>query len=370
MFRPTYAEIDQQAIRDNIRAIRERVGAGRKIMPAVKANAYGHGAVEVSRAVLEAGADALGVATVEEALELREAGIDAEILVLGCVPPDAAGEMARNKISATVCDEPFAKALSSVACKLNTTALAHIKVDTGMGRIGVAPEYCESLTRTLFSLPNVKVEGVFTHFATSDAADGTFTKDQLKVFNTTTENLRRLGFNIPCRHTSNSGAIMAHPDSFFDMVRPGMMLYGFRPSPECPMTVPIRPVMTLKTRIAFLKDIQPGMSVSYGRLFTASKPTKVASLPIGYADGINRMMTNRGKMMVRGKLVPMIGRVCMDQCMLDVTEVPDVQVGDEVTIYGGTGEISIQSVADLLGTIPNEVACAVGKRVPRVAINS
>jgi alanine racemase len=369
VLRPTYAEIDLSAIRGNVRAIRERVGPHVKIMPAVKADAYGHGSIQVSRAVLDAGADILGVATVEEALELREAGILAPVLIVGCSPADAAADIVSGRITSTVCDLAFATALSEAAEEAETKALVHVKVDTGMGRIGVSSAECESFVRTLFSLPGIKVDSIFTHFPCSDEPDAGYTDLQIRSFRALTESLQSAGFDIPYRHAANSGAILAHPESYFEIVRPGITVYGLYPSPAAFRTVPLTPALTLKTQIVFLKDTAPGDTVSYGRTFTANRATKVATLPIGYADGYNRHLSNRGEAIVREQLVPVIGRVCMDQIMLDVTDVPGVSVGDEVILYGGTGAVSIEKVAGMLDTIPYEVTCAISRRVPRVYIN-
>jgi len=323
-----------------MRAIRDRVGPHVKIMPAVKADGYGHGAVQVSRAALEAGADMLGVATLEEAIELREADIAAPILIFGCVPEITARELMRWGISAAVCDLESAAALSEAAVEaasgspvLSSPAryekggsrgrrvAVHIKVDTGMGRIGMTPQEWEAAAGRLFSLPGIRVEGIFTHFPSSDEPDQTFTKEQIATFGGLCDRLKARGFSIPLRHAANSGGILAHPDSFFDMVRPGIMLYGCYPSPEAARSIPITPALSLKSRIVFLKDVPPGATVSYGRTFKAARRTRVATIPIGYADGYNRHLSNQGEAIVRGRVVPVIGRVCMDQTMLDVAVV-------------------------------------------------
>jgi alanine racemase len=369
MLRPTYAEIDLSAIRDNIRAIRARVGPRVKIMPAVKANGYGHGAVEVSRAVLNAGAQVLSVAMPEEGIELREAGLDVPILILGCSASDAAGEIMRYELASAACDLPYARALSAAAVSDSRIASVHVKVDTGMGRIGIQPEETLDFVLALKSLPNLRVDGVFTHFPSADEADRAFTTAQIATFNKVIDALKRHGLSIPA-HASNSGGVLAYPEADFDAVRPGIMIYGSYPSLEVPHTIAIREAMTLKTRIIFLKDADSGLAVSYGRTHTLKRRSKVATLPIGYADGYQRSLSNRGEAAVRGVRVPMIGRVCMDQILIDVTDVPGVELGDEVILIGGGySYLLANEVAEKAGTISDETFCAITSRVPRVYIN-
>lgn len=370
MNKPTYAEIDLSAIRDNVTAIRERVGYGVKIMPAVKANGYGHGAVEVSQACLDGGADVLGVSSIHEAIELRDAGYEIPILILGCSVPEAVEPIVQYYVSATVCDVGFAKILSDAAVKFDKSARVHIKIDTGMGRIGVRPEEAVELAQTIASLPGLLIEGVFTHFPCSDEEDRSFTLSQTDTFRNVAIQLKRGGIEAPILHTSNSGAILAYPESDFNAVRPGIMIYGYYPSRIVPRSISIREALTLKTRIVFLKEIERGTSVSYGRTYTTKRKSKVATLPIGYADGYSRALSNRGLAAIRGCKAPVIGRICMDQCLVDVTDVPGVELGDEVILYGGGYDfLSVTAIADMLGTISYEVLCDIGKRVPRVYVN-
>ena len=362
MNRPTFAEIDLDAIAFNLRRIRKLVGPDVKICPAVKADAYGHGAVEVSRTVLDAGADMLGVALVEEAIELRDAGINAPILLFGCTPTEQIPAIIEHDITAMICDLSFAQKLSEQA--VGKRMKVHVKVDTGMGRVGVQPQETVDFTLALSKLHGLEIEGIFTHFPSADE-DVDFTHRQITQFAEITQAVEAAGVHIPIRHAANSAAIMSIPEANFDMVRPGIMLYGLYDSPK---SIELRQAMTLKTKIAFLKEVSPGDTVSYGRTFTASRQTKVATIPIGYADGYNRLLSNKASALVRGKRVPVIGRVCMDQTMLDVTDVPGVSVGDEVVLYGSQGSefISIEEAASLLGTISYEVVCSISKRVPRV----
>lgn len=370
-YRPTYAEIDLSAIRDNIRAVRARVGPHVKIMPAVKANGYGHGAVEVSRAVLQAGADVLCVAIPEEGIELREAGFDAPIVILGCSSEESAGEIVRLDLASTVCDLDYARALSDAAVKQRKRAAVHLKVDTGMGRIGVRPEDVIETMTALHSLAGLRVDGVFTHFPSADEADGAFTVAQIGLFRKTLDGLKRGGIAVGMAHASNSGGVLAYPEADFDAVRPGIMIYGSYPSFEVVQSIPIREAMTLKTHIAFLKEAEAGAAVSYGRTHILKSRAKIATLPIGYADGYFRSLSNTGEAAVRGVRVPVVGRVCMDQICLDVTEVPDVALGDEVILYGGGYDyLTANEIGRRAGTISDEVYCAVSGRVPRVYLNA
>ena len=369
MLRPTYAEVELSAITDNIRAIRSRVGDGVKIMPAVKADGYGHGAFRVSLACLEGSADVLCVACAEEGIELREAGVEAPILILSCMPAGAAEDIVAFDLTSTACDMDFARALSQAAVKQNRTALVHIKVDTGMGRIGVAGGELTAFALAIAALPGLRIEGLFTHFPSSDESDRSYTTAQIEAFREIVESLRSAGVAVPVVHASNSGGILAYPDADFDGVRPGIMVYGCYPSTEVVRSIPIREALTLKTRIAFLKESDAGATVSYNRTHTLTRRSKVATLPIGYADGYFRALSNQGEAAVRGMRVPVIGRVCMDQIMIDVTDVPNVALGDEVVLYGGGYDyLSVPAIADKIGTISYELFCAIGKRVPRVYI--
>jgi alanine racemase len=369
--RPTVAEISLKAIAHNLAEVRRLIGPDVKICPAVKADAYGHGAVEVSRALLKHGVAMLGIATVEEGIELRTAGIDSPLLLLGCVLPEDIPDILTYNITATVCDFEFAGALSRKASAEGKRAKIHIKVDTGMGRIGVQADKAVDFALTLSRMPGLEIEGIFTHFPCADESDLNFTLNQIRQFRDIVEKIELAGVHIPIKHTSNSGAILNVPEAHMDMVRPGIMLYGLYDSPYGRDRVNLLQAMTLKTKIVFLKKLPPGCGVSYGRTFVTSRHTVVATIPVGYGDGYNRGLSNRAWALVHGRRVPVIGRVCMDQTMLDVTDVPNVCVGDEVVLYGkqGSEEIRIEEIASLLGTISYEVVCAVSKRVPRVYLD-
>lgn len=370
MQRPTFAEVDLSAIRDNVAAIRRRVGPGVKIMPAVKANGYGHGAVAVSRACLDAGADMLCVACIEEGSELRRAGFDVPILMLGCTVPEAADEVVHLGMTATICDMELARALSIAASSRRMRVKVHVKVDTGMGRIGIRPEDAVGFARALSDLPGIEVEGLFTHFPSSDEADKSFTCGQITRFKAIVNDVRNAGVEAPIAHASNSGGILAFTEADFDAVRPGIMVYGYYPSNDVERSIAVREALTLKTHIVFLKDASIGNTFSYGRTYTAERPSIIATLPIGYADGYSRMLSNKGEAVVRGARVPVIGRICMDQILIDVTDVDGAAVGDEVILYGGGYEnLSVTRIADKIGTISYEVLCNISQRVPRIYLN-
>ena len=370
IIRPTYAEIDLSAIKDNLLAIRARVGPNVKIMPAVKANAYGHGVIQVSKACIEAGASALGVATPEEGIQLREAGFNQPILILGCLTTDAVGEIISHDLESTVCDIGFARALSRAAELQGKKAAVHVKVDTGMGRIGVQPTEALGLVRMLRLLPNLRMKGVFTHFPCSDEPDRSFSLLQVASFTKVLSGLKSHSIRIPTVHMANSAGVLVLPESHFNAVRPGIAIYGSDPCEHTPHNVPLREAMTLKTRIVFIKEVQARQTIGYGRTHCISQSAKIATLPIGYADGYQRALSNCGEAAVRGCRVSVVGRVCMDQIMLDVTDVEGVEVGEEVILLGGGySYLSANSVAAKAGTISDETYCAITDRVPRVYVN-
>ncbi|MEN6519830.1 MAG: alanine racemase [Armatimonadota bacterium] len=367
MHRPTYAEIDLNAIRENIQAIRRAVGPGVRIMPAVKADGYGHGAVKVGRTVLAAGANMLGVASVEEALEFRNSGIDAPILILGCSSGCSAREIVEFGISATVCDLSAARDLAAEAARCEKKARVHVKVDTGMGRIGVSSDGAVDLVTALMGFPQLEVEGIFTHFPSSDESDRSFTEEQIRLFKGIISELSEHDIRPEYAHAANSGAVLDYPSAYLDMVRPGIAVYGLYPSSETGRSIQLKPALTFRTKIVFMKDYPAGRTVSYGRAFETLRSTRAAVIPVGYADGFERSLSNKGEVSVKGYRAPVIGRVCMDQTMIDVTDVPDVAIGDDVILLGGGVDyLSVERVAELLGTIPHDVVTSIGKRVPRV----
>lgn len=370
--RPAWAEVDLDALAHNVREVRRLTRKESMILAAVKADAYGHSAVQSSRVFLENGADRLGVATLTEALELRRAGIEAPILNLGYTPVEQFDQLIKGNVQATIYNLAHAVALDETAARLHTKAVVHAKVDTGMGRLGFQPssDAARAIAK-IAALPNVELEGIYTHFAVSDDADKTYTRGQFELFNWVLEELKKAGVEPPIRHVSNSAAIIDLPEYDLDMVRPGIMLYGYEPGSDVDLTrVTLRPAMSLKARLSNVKAVPAGRGISYGLTYTTSRPSIIGTLPIGYADGYRRALSNRGWVDIRGERAPIVGRVCMDQCMVDLTDVGGAEIGDEVTLFGGGCAPTVEETARLLDTIPHEVTCAVARRVPRVYTKS
>ena len=367
--RPTAAFIDLAALSHNFQEVLLRV-EGRKVLAVVKAQAYGHGALEVSRRLLTLGADMLGVALVEEGAELRAAGIGAPVLVMGAVFPEQAETITELSLTPIVYSVKLAEALSQAARKQGKTVNVHIKIDTGMGRIGLAPEHAADTIARVFNLPGIYVEGLMTHFADADLADKQFASKQMERFEALMKALDARGLSIPLRHAANSAAVLDYRRALFTMVRPGLMLYGYSPLEASPGDADVRPVLSLVTRIAFVKTVPAGAPISYGRTFVTKRESRIATIPIGYADGFSRALSNRGEALVRGTRVPVAGRVCMDMTMLDVTGVPGVSEGDDVVLIGrqGNEEITADDLAKKTGTIAYEVLCGISSRVPRVYV--
>lgn len=369
---PVWAEIDLGSIAHNIQEIRRVTAPSAKVMAVVKANGYGHGAVEVSRAALANGAGWLGVARVAEGMALREAGIDAPVLILSYIPPEQSVEVVHHDLSQAVYTRDMALALAEAAAREGKRARVHFKVDTGMGRIGwQAGSGAVNEILELARNPHLEIEGVFTHFAASDEADKGYTLEQFHRFMEITEALRKNGLEIPVKHAANSAAIMEMPETHLDMVRAGIIVYGLYPSDEVDHSrIDLHPAMSLKAKVAYVKEVPAGFKVSYGCTYTTSKPTVIATLPLGYADGYSRRLSSRGEALLNGQRVPVVGRVCMDQIMVDAGHIPGVKMGDEAVLIGrqGDDEISADEVAKKLGTINYEVTCMVSYRVPRVYI--
>ncbi len=368
--RPAYLEVNLQAIFDNVRHIKAVLGQQVGIIAVVKSNAYGHGAVEVSKVVLQAGADMLAVALLEEALQLREAGISAPILVLGPVPRDAVEVAAQNAIIVTLNSAAEAEAFSKIGLQLGTKVTVHLKIDTGMCRHGVRVEEVEQLCRVLRGLDGLQLAGAFTHFA-SALTDPRFTLEQLARFKQavrTAENV--LGCRIPLVHAANSPALVRYPEAWLDAVRPGILIYGLPRNPRGSYMPTMTQALTLKAKVALVKHVQPGDRIGYDGTFVVRRPTTIALLPLGYADGYPRALSNRGEVLLRGRRVPVVGRVAMDWTTVDVTDLGDVQVGEEAILMGRQGEefISVAEVAERSGTIVQEVVSRLSPRLPRVYI--
>ncbi|MHB8155871.1 MAG: alanine racemase [Desulfocucumaceae bacterium] len=372
---PVWAEIDLGALAGNVREIRRVTPAGTEVMAVVKADAYGHGSVEVSKAALSNGASRLAVARTAEGAELRRAGISAPILVLGYTPAALIREVAENHMEQTVYGYEYAREINNQACRLGVRVGIHIKVDTGMGRIGVVAGSDSGMAeiKKIVALPCLEVVGIYTHFASADSADKSFALDQLNSFLKLLGDLSREGIEFPLKHCANSAAILDLPQSSLNLVRAGIILYGLYPSVEVDsLAVKLRPVMSFRARVAQVKRVPAGFSVSYGCTYVTERETVIATLSVGYADGYSRLLSNTGQVLVKGRRAPVIGRVCMDQCMIDVGDVAGVLPGDEVVLFGSQGEeiLPVEEVAERIGTINYEVVCMVSGRVPRVYKNN
>ena len=364
-FRPTWAEVDLGALRRNLKRLRARMPAGVKIMFVVKANAYGHDAALCALAAQKArAADWLGVSSVEEGVALRDAGLRLPILILGSLYPfESALAAAAYGLTPIVASLESARRLAEVAKRLRRTIDVHVKVDTGMGRIGVRPEAVRPLILSLKSLPGVRVQGLYTHLASAES-DPSFTRRQLASFRRVVSDLSRRGLRPPLVHAANSAGALRYPAARWNMVRPGLAAYGLYEGFE--------PVLSLKSKIVFMKTVPKGASVSYGAAWRAKRPTRVATLPIGYGDGYSRALSGRAHVLIGGRRCPVIGRVTMDQVMVDATDVPQTRVGDDAVLIGrqGRAEMRAGELSRLCGTIPYETATALSSRVPRVAVSS
>ncbi len=366
--RPTWAEIDLSAIKHNIAVLRAYLKPSTRFMAVVKANAYGHGVMEVANVCAANGVDFLGVATLDEAMPLVEAGIKLPILVLGYVPGEFAEQVIEHDIRTVVYEEGYARELSRAAQRLGKDALIHFKIDTGMGRLGF-PDDDAGIAAVvgIAALPGIRAEGLMTHFAESDSPQRDYTSQQIQRFMAFNRELEKQGLHIAIKHCGNSAAIVSYPEAHLDMVRAGIMLYGLYPAPSMKaLNLDIIPAMTLKSRVSFVKTLPCGESVSYGRTYTCSEDTEVATIPIGYADGYNRLLSNRAYAMIKGIKAPLIGTVCMDQCMFALPKGSNVQTGDEVILFGRPEDgITADDLANLIGTINYESVTTITSRVPR-----
>ncbi|WP_339226271.1 alanine racemase [Oceanobacillus sp. FSL K6-2867] len=368
-YRDTWAEISLDAIDANVQSFRRHIGAS-KFMAVVKADGYGHGAVQVAAAALNAGADYLGVALLDEALNLREAGINAPILVLGYTAPHAIEEAVKHDITLTVFSDESVTEMERAARLWNKQAKVHLKIDSGMNRIGVRDQKEALKICKTFNESTVALEGIFTHFADADNQDPAYTSVQYENFTTLLEFLKESEIEIPLKHCCNSAATIAYPEMHLDMVRVGISLYGLYPNEHMREKIRLKQVMSLKTKPAMIKEVESGHPISYGCTYTPDATSVIATLPVGYADGLSRQLSNKGHMTVKGARVPIVGRICMDQTMIDVTAVEQINNTDVVTIFGDPDEgyISLDEVADHMQTIHYETVCLIGKRVPRVYV--
>ncbi|MCL2513266.1 MAG: alanine racemase [Oscillospiraceae bacterium] len=379
LLKRTWAEINLDALHHNIAAFREIATHGTEIMAVVKADAYGHGFEKTVCEMLCSGADRFGVSNIEEALQIRRLGIKVPILVLGYTPPEKAAELAYNDVTQTVFDAGYGKKLAESAEKAGVVIKAHIKVDTGMGRLGFfyqdsgRDRETVSQIASVCALPSFYAEGIFTHFAKADEEGGeTFTKCQFDLFSDITERLRAEGVSFKIRHCCNSAASLRFPEMHLDMVRPGIILYGLYPSACGERIKPFKPVLELKTVVSMLKNVPEGTPVSYGGAAVTDKGCVLATLPIGYADGYPRLLSNKADMLVNGKRCKILGRVCMDQTVIDTSGAKDVKDGGTVTVLGKEGDeiITAEELARKAGLINYEIACAISKRVPRAYIKN
>ncbi|MGI6030477.1 MAG: alanine racemase [Eubacteriales bacterium] len=373
----TWAEVDLDNVRHNFQVIQSRVAPGTKILAVIKADAYGHGAVPLAKLYTRLGVDYFAVAALDEAIQLRNADITTPILILGHTPSQSCADLIHYNITQTVYDLADAQELSQQAVAMNGRVKVHIKVDTGMSRIGVMyqDEQRDSdaveLIQQIHALPGLECEGIFTHFAVADETGNPFTFTQFQLFTGLIGLLKERGITFPLCHCSNSGAILNYPPMHLDMVRAGLILYGVFPMEE-KSNFDLRPAMSLKTVISNVKTIEKGATVSYGRRFTAPRRMRVATIPVGYADGISRVLSGKISVIVGGTLAPLIGNICMDQCMVDVSGIPQVEIGDVVTLFGGPEDSFglLGRIADAWGTINYEVLCQVSKRIPRVYLEN
>jgi alanine racemase len=365
----TYASIDLAALGHNLSQIRERLSKNCNIMAVVKADAYGHGAVDTSHTLIQSGISRLAVASVHEGVTLREAGIAADILVLVDLFDEHIKDLIAHRLTPVITEQRLLADLAKAAEAANQSFPIHIKVDTGMGRLGFSPHEVPTLFDAFPAWKSLRVEGFMTHLADSDGDDLNHTEQQLQRFRSLLDQVERRGFHIPIVHAANSAAIVRFPQSHFTLVRPGIMLYGYHTLPDTVACPELKPVLSLRTRVMQLRTIKPGDSVSYNRTFVAKRPSTIAVLPIGYADGYSRQLSNKGFVLINGKRAPIVGLVCMDMTMVDVTDMASVQVGDEVTLIGRQGQEAIwaDELAGWTGTIPYEILCAIGPRIPRIS---
>lgn len=361
----TWAEIDLDAIAHNVRAIKTFVGPNTEIIASVKANAYGHGLLPIARTALEAGVSRLAAHRIQVAVTLRQDGITAPILLMGHTPPSGVDLVLRHRITPTLVDWDTARLISAHA---EGPTPVHVKIDTGMSRYGLEPEKVVDFVRYIAALPNLQIEGLFSHFATADMEDLTHARRQLELFREVLSELERLGYPIPVPHICNSAGLVRFPEAHMAAVRPGLLIYGMAPSPASTPPFPLQRALSLKTTVIHVRGLKPGASISYGRTFIAQKPMRVALISLGYGDGYARLASNRGAMLIHGQRAPICGRICMDQMIVDVTHISDVRVGDEVVAIGrqGDDEITAEEVAGWAETINYEIVTHLLPQVVRV----
>lgn len=371
--RDAWIEISVANIKYNIKQIQAKAGHS-KLVGVIKANAYGHGAVNYAKALDEQGVDTFAVATIPEAIQLREAGFSSQqMIVLGIAPEESIADILKYDIISVVCELSFAEKLSEAAAKIGKTANCMIAIDTGMGRIGYT--HCDESTlveiKKICSLKCLEIFGLFSHFATADAEDKGYAEEQHKKYDDFYAEITKSGVAVKNRILANSAAIMEMPGTHYDYVRPGIILYGIYPSKEVDRRrLDLKPVMTVKAKVIYLKTVEAGVSIGYGRTYKAPSARRIATLPVGYADGLPRLCSNKGRVIVNGYYAPIVGNVCMDQCMIDVTDIPDVKLGDTVIVMGKEGKLSVTAddIGDQALTIPYEITCGFGQRLEKIVV--
>jgi len=373
VMRPVWVEVDLDALEYNVKNIKNLIN-NKDMIAVVKADAYGHGALDIIPTLIKNGVNRLAVAVIAEAIEFRKKNINIPIMILGSTPLEYSEELINYDIEQTVFNLEYAEELSKIAVKMGKRAKVHIALDTGMGRIGfLQNEKSINEVEKICRLKGIEVIGIFTHFATADEENKEYSNYQFNKFTSFIKELERRGIHIPIKHCSNSGAIMDLPETYLDAVRAGIILYGYYPSNEVNKEVlDLKPVLSLKAKISHVKELDKDMYISYGRTFKTEKKSVIATIPIGYADGYSRLLSGKVKVIVNGKLANVVGRICMDQCMVDVTDVGNVKVSDEVTLLGNDGDIKFNAddIAEIMGTINYEILCMIKQRIPRVYIKN
>ncbi len=369
-YMPTCMEINLSALKHNLAQVKNRIGRHVAILVPVKANGYGHGILQISKAFSDSGVDYLGVGNLDEALLLRNNGFKKmPILMLGSILPEAAGTVIRNNITQTIGDMHLASRANRCAGKFKKRSKIHIKIDTGMGRIGIWHKDAMRFIHEISKMKNLDIEGIYSHLSNAD--DSIITQKQIKDFMCLIKKIEQSGIDVRYRHIANSMAVINHKNSHLNLIRPGIALYGLSPEEGLlDSKIRLRPVMRLKSRIAFLKDVFPGRRIGYGGTFEIKKNTTIATIPIGYGDGLNRRLSNRGYVLIRGHRAPIVGMVCMDQIMVDVGAIDCVKLGDEVIIIGQQKGncITVENMAHICDTIPYEIVCWLDKRIPKIYI--
>ena len=365
--RPVWVEVNLDNIKFNINQVKKNIPEDTLIMAVVKADAYGHGVLQIAQAAVEAGSDRLAVALPEEGRQLRKADFKLPIQILGEVLPEQVSLLVDWNLIPTISKLETLKKIDQLAAEKGIVKKVHVKVDTGMGRIGVFPDNAIQFIKNVKSFENIEVEGLMTHFAKADEEDKEYTYDQWEKFQMVIDKLEEENIEIPIKQAANSATIIDLPQMALNMVRPGIMMYGLRPSHEVDQDFKLKPALSWKAKIVYLKEVPPGTGISYGATFVTDKEAKIATIPMGYADGYSRLLSNKGEVLINGQRAPIRGRVCMDQFMVDVSHIDNVKIGDEVVLIGTQGdkEVSATEMADIIGTINYEITCDITKRVPR-----